>query len=99
MLSLPENKSGGEVVCDPVIEGFGCRVGGEAQDLTAGDSSEARGAVDEEAAQRLHARDSIAISSLERARFGSSQSRAQLKATHQVMREDGEVEPGAGRSE
>jgi hypothetical protein len=30
------------VVCDPVIEGFGCQVGGEAQDLSARDSSEAR---------------------------------------------------------
>ena len=36
------------MVCDPVIEGFGCWVGGEAQDLAARDSSEARGAVDEE---------------------------------------------------
>jgi hypothetical protein len=52
------------VVCDPVIEGFGCRAGGEAQDLAAGDSSEARGAVDEEEAQRLHARDPIAIGAL-----------------------------------
>jgi hypothetical protein len=29
------------VVFDPVIEGFGCQVGGEAQDLAARDSSEA----------------------------------------------------------
>ena len=83
------------MVCDPVIEGFGCRVGGEAQDLAARDSSEACGAVDEEEAQRLHAGDSVAIGALARARFGSSQSRMQLKATHQVMREDGELEPGA----
>src|ERR1700687_3424543 len=89
-----ENKSGDEVVCDPVIEGFGCRVGGEAQDLATGYSSAARGAVDEEEAQRLHAGDSVAIGALARARFGSSQSRMQLKATHQVMREDGELEPG-----
>ena len=83
------------MVCDAVIEGFGCRVGGETQDLAARDSSEACGAVDEEEAQVLHARDSIAISALERARFGSRQSRVQLKAPHQVMREDGELEPGA----
>ena len=62
------------MVCDPVIEGFGCRVGGEAQDLAARDSREARGAVDEEEAQRLHARDPIAIGAFARARFGSSQS-------------------------
>ena len=60
--------------CDPVIEGFGCRVGGEAQDLAARDSSEARGAVDEEEAQRLHARDPIAIGALAGGRFGGSQS-------------------------
>ena len=83
------------MVCDPVIEGFGYRVGGETQDLAARDSSEACGAVDEEEAQRLHARDSVAIGALARARFGSSQSRMQLKAPHQVMREDGELEPGA----
>ena len=80
---------------DSVIEDLGCWVGGEAQDLAAGDSSEACGAVDEEEAQRLHARDSVAIGALARARFGSSQSRMQLKAPHQVMREDGELEPGA----
>ena len=55
------------MVCDPVIEGFGCRVGGEAQDLATRDSSEARGAVDEEEAQCLHAGDAVAISSLARA--------------------------------
>ena len=83
------------MVCDPIIEGFGCRVGGETQDLAARDSSKACGAVDEEEAQRLHASDSVAIGALARARFGSSQSRMQLKAPHQVMREDGELEPGA----
>jgi hypothetical protein len=83
------------VVCDPVIEAFGCRVGGETQDLAARDSSKACGTVDEEEAQRLHAGDPIAIGALARARFGSSQSRMQLKAPHQVMREDGELEPGA----
>ena len=59
------------------------------------DSSEACGAIDEEEAQRLHAGDSVAIGALARARFGSSQSRMQLKAPHEVMREDGELEPGA----
>src|SRR6202158_4059909 len=59
------------------------------------DSSEACGAVDEEEAQRLDASDSVAIGALARARFRSSQSRMQLKASHQVMREDGELEPGA----
>ena len=29
----PKINQGGKVVCDPIIEGFGCRVGGEAQDL------------------------------------------------------------------
>src|SRR5208282_737561 len=52
-------------------------------------------AVDEEEAQRLDASDSVAIGALARARFGSSQSRMQLKASHQVMGEDGELEPGA----
>ena len=81
------------MVCDAVIEGFGCRVGGETQDLAARDSSQACGAVDEEEAQRLHTGDPIAIVALARARFGSSQSRMQLQAPHQVMLEDGELEP------
>src|SRR5580700_2416323 len=88
-------KSGGKVVCDAVIEGFGWRVGGETQDLAARDSSEACGAVDEEEAQRLHAGDSVTIGALARARSGSSQSRMRLKAAHQVVREAGELEPGA----
>ena|ERR1700719_2386025 len=34
-LTLIRNKSGGsEMVCDPVVELFGCRVGGEAQDVS-----------------------------------------------------------------
>jgi hypothetical protein len=34
-LALIRNKSGGsEMVCDPVVELFGCRVGGEAQDVS-----------------------------------------------------------------
>jgi hypothetical protein len=61
------------VICDPVEEGFGCRVGGETQDLAAQDSGKACSAVDEKEAQRLHAGDSV--SSLKRARFGSSESR------------------------
>src|ERR1700687_3206043 len=95
MLSLPENKLGGEVVCDPVIEGFGCRVGGETQDLAARESGEACGAVDEEEAQRLHASDSVAIGAPARVRVGSRRRRMQLKASQEVMREDGELEPGA----
>src|SRR5580700_11097979 len=59
-------KSGGKVVCDAVIEGFGWRVGGETQDLAARVSSEACGAVDEEEAQRLHAGDSVTIGALAR---------------------------------
>jgi hypothetical protein len=59
------------VVCDPVVEGFGWRVGGEAQDLSTKDSRKARGAVDEEEAQGLHAGDPVAIGALARARFGS----------------------------
>src|SRR6202035_6050946 len=76
-------------------EGLGCRVEGEAQDLAARDSSKACGAVDEEEAPGLHAGASVAISSLARARFGSSQSRMQLEATHQVMGQDGKLQPGA----
>jgi len=35
LLTLIRNKSGGsEMVCDPVVELFGCRVGGEAQDVS-----------------------------------------------------------------
>src|SRR5271167_3598565 len=81
--------------CYPVVEGFGCGVGGKAQDLAAGGSSKASGAIDEEEAQGLHAGDPIAIGALARARFGSSQSRMQLEATHQVMGQDGKLQPGA----
>src|SRR5580704_18807685 len=76
-LTLIRNKLGGWVVSDPVIEGLGCGVGGEAQDLAARDSSKACCAIDNEEAQGLHAGDSVAISSLARARLGSSQSRMQ----------------------
>jgi NAD(P)-dependent dehydrogenase (short-subunit alcohol dehydrogenase family) len=95
VLALIRNKLGGEVVSDPVIEGLGCGVGGEAQDLAARDSSKACCAIDNEEAQGLHAGDSVAISSLARARLGSSQSRMQLEATHQVMGQDGKLQPGA----
>ena len=83
------------MVCDPVIEGFGCRVGGEAQDFAARDPSEARGAVDEDEAQRLDARDPIAIGAFAGARFAGSQSRMQLEATHEVMGQDGKLQPSA----
>jgi hypothetical protein len=87
------------VVQDSVKEDFSGGVGGEAQDLSARDSSKASGAVDEEEAQRawqqlsilahnltrsfqlhatlappkprLHAGDSVAISSLARATIGA----------------------------
>jgi hypothetical protein len=49
------------VVCDPVVEGLGCRIGGETQDLAARDSGKACGAVDKQEAQRFHAGDPIAI--------------------------------------
>src|ERR1700730_13552691 len=51
VLALIRNKLGGEVVSDPVIEGLGCGVGGEAQDLAARDSSKACCAIDNEEAQ------------------------------------------------
>ena len=82
------------MVQDSVKEDFSGGVGGEAQDLSARDSSKASGAVDEEEAQRFHAGDSVAISSLARARFGRSQSRMQLEATGQVMGQDGKLQPG-----
>ena len=78
-----------------VVDSFGGEVGGEAQDFAARDSSEARGAMDEEEAQGLHAGDAVAIGSLARARFRPSQGRMQLKAAHQVMRQHAELEPGA----
>ena len=80
---------------DSVIEDLGCWVGGEAQDLAARDAGEARGAVDEEEAQGLHAGDAVAVSTLARARLGSSQRRVHLEAADQVVREDGKLLPGA----
>ena len=67
------------MVCDPVIEGFGCWVGGETQDLAARDPSEACGAVDEEEAQRLHARDSVAVSAGAKCQWNAGV-KSQLKA-------------------
>ena len=78
-----------------MVDSFGGRVGGEAQNVTARDSSEARSAVDEEEAQGLHTGDAVAIGSFARARFRPSQGRMQLKAAHQVMRQHAELEPGA----
>jgi hypothetical protein len=54
-INLSENNSGGEAVGNLVVEVLGRRIGGEAQDLAAGDSSEACGAVDEQEAQGLDA--------------------------------------------
>lgn len=82
-------------MCDPVIEGFGCRVGGEAQDLTAGNSRQPGGAIDEQEAERFHTGEAVAIGAFACARFGHSQLRVQLKASRQVMGQDAELEPGA----
>jgi hypothetical protein len=43
-----------------MVEGFSVGVGGEAKDLAAGDARQARGAVDDEKAQGLHADDAVA---------------------------------------
>src|SRR5215469_1509774 len=90
-----ENNSGDKALSYSFIESFSSRIGGEAQSSSTRNSSQAGGTVDEQEAQGLHAEDSVAIGSLARARFGSSQSRMQLEAAHQIMSQDGELLPGA----
>ena len=63
-----------------MVEGFSGGVGGEAQDLAARDSRQARGAVDEEEAQGFDAGDAVAVSALAGLRLRRSQTQVQLEA-------------------
>jgi hypothetical protein len=79
-----------------VIERFGCRVLGEAQDLTTVNPSEPAGARDQQEAQGAHAAEGKGEGALPGPRLGNGQG-LELEAAEQVVGEHAEMLPGAVR--
>jgi hypothetical protein len=77
---------------DSIVERFGCRVLGEAQDLAAVDPGQTAGASDEQEAQRAHAAEGEGAGPLPRARFRAREG-LELEAAQEVVGEDTQVLP------
>src|SRR5262245_157336 len=78
---------------DSTVEGFGCWVFGQTEDLSPVDACQPTGSRDQQEAQRPHAAQGEGVGALARAPLRGRQ-RVELKAAQQVVGEDTEVLPG-----